>query len=324
MTSRVSDDRLQGLVLGTLPPLAAERLAALDAIARFVSVDDAGDADREAAEVLFVWDFRSTTLGAIVDTLPSLRWLHASSAGVEKLLVPAVVNADFVVTNSAGLFDEPIAEYVAALVLAHAKELPATLQAQADHRWSYREVAAVAGTTMVIVGMGRIGRAVGRLARALGMEVIGVRRSTEPLPDDPPGARVTSDLAAVAPLADYLVVTAALTPATRGLVSAAIVDALRPSAYLINVARSPIVDTDAVVAALRDGRLAGATLDVFDQEPLPPDSELWDVPNLLVSPHMSGDTIGFTGGIVDVFGENVRRYLRREPLANVVDVRRGY
>jgi phosphoglycerate dehydrogenase-like enzyme len=127
-----------------------------------------------------------------------------------------------------------------------------------------------------------------------------------------------------AAVADYLVVTAALTPETRNLVSAEVIAALRPSAYLVNVARSQIVDQDALVAALREGRLAGAALDVFDSEPLPHDSALWDVPNLLVSPHMSGDTSGYTLGLMDEFGEQLRRYRQGEPLLHVVDVRRGY
>lgn len=325
MTSeRPHDDRLPGLVLGDLPPLAAERLALLAPIARFTSLADASSADRTSAEVLFVWDFRSRSLDDVVRSLPNLRWLHASSAGVEHMLVPSVVESDLLVTNSAGQFEQPIAEYVAAYALAHAKDIAATLRSQAEHRWNYREVAMLAGTTMVIAGMGRIGRAVGRTARALGMELIGVRRSGRPHPHDPPGLRLTTDLAAVAPLADYLVVTAASTPETRGLVSAGIVASLRPSAYLVNVARAPLVDTAAVVAALRSGRLAGAMLDVFDTEPLPADSELWDVPNLVVSPHISGDTVGYTGDIIDAFGDNIRRYRAGEELHNVIDAKRGY
>lgn len=325
MTSeRPNDGRLPGLVLGELPPLAAERLALLTPLARFTSMADASPADREEAEVLFVWDFRSRSLDDIVRSLPNLRWLHASSAGVEHMLVPAVVESDLLVTNSAGQFEQPIAEYVAAYVLAHAKDLVTTIRSQAAHQWNYREAAMLAGTTMVIAGMGRIGRAVGRTAHALGMELVGVRRSGQPHVDDPPGLRLTTDLAAVAPFADHLVVTAASTPETRGLVSAAIVGSLRPSAYLVNVSRSSVVDTAAVVAALRSGRLAGAMLDVFDTEPLPADSELWDVPNLVVSPHMSGDTAGYTGQIIDAFGDNIRRYQAGQSLRNVIDVRRGY
>jgi len=311
-------------VLGRLPPLAADRLALLAPLAQFTDLAEASPADRERAEVLFVWDFRSRSLDDIVRSLPNLRWLHASSAGVEHMLVPAVVESDLLVTNSAGQFERPIAEYVAAYALAHAKDIPATIASQAAHRWNYREVAMLAGTTMVIVGMGRIGRAVGRTAHALGMELVGVRRSGQPHADDPPGLRLTTDLAAVAPLADYLVVTAASTPETRGLVSASIVASLRSSAYLVNVARASIVDLAAVVASLRSGRLAGAMLDVFETEPVLPDSELWDVPNLIVSPHMSGDTAGYTGEIIDAFGDNIRRYRAGEGLLNLIDVRRGY
>lgn len=316
--------RPTALVLGELPPLAAERLAGLASLARFVPLADATPADRAAAEILFVWDFRSRSLEEVVRSLPALRWIHASSAGVEHLLVPATMESGLLVTNAAGVFDAAIAEYVAAYILAHAKQVPATLEAQAEHRWSYREVAMLAGTTMVIAGMGRIGRSVGRLARALDMEVVGLRRSGEPHPDDPPGIWVTTDLSAVAPRADYLVVTAALTRETRGLVSGAVIDTLKPSAFLVNVARAPIVDLAAVVAALREGRLAGAMLDVFEAEPLAAGSELWDVPNLIISPHMSGDTHGYTGEIVDRFADNIRRYLAGDELRYRIDPSRGY
>jgi phosphoglycerate dehydrogenase-like enzyme len=172
--------------------------------------------------------------------------------------------------------------------------------------------------------MGQIGRAVGRIARALGMVVVGVRRSGEHHPEDPPGTRIVADAREAAAAADHFVVTAALTPETRGLVSAEVIAALRPTAQLINVARSAIVDQDALVAALREGRLAAAALDVFDREPLPVDSPLWDVPNLLISPHMSGDTTGYTLELMAEFGEQLRRYRRGEPLLHQVDVRRGY
>jgi len=238
--------------------------------------------------------------------------------------VPAVVDSDVVVTNAAGLFDPAMAEFVIALVLAHAKGLIGFDRAQQAHRWDYREAEMIAGATMVIAGMGSIGTEVARSALRLGMRVIGVRRSGTAAAGDPPGVTVTADLAAVAPRADYLVVTAALTPSSRGLVHRGIVEALSPSAYLINVARAPIVDTDAVVDALRAGRLAGAALDVFETEPLPADSPLWDVPNLLISPHMAGDTVGYTGGIVDLFGENLGRWRRGEPLQKQIDKGLGY
>ena len=312
------------LILGTLPPLAAERMRGLSGLADCVPYADSTPEQRERAEILFVWNFRSRGLDEIVRGLPALRWLHAASAGVEHVIVPAVVESDMVVTNAAGLFDAGMAEFTMALVLAHAKGLVGFERARAEHRWAYREAALVAGTTLVIAGMGSIGTEVARLARRIDMRVIGVRRSERSDPKDPPGVAVTTDLLAAAGQADYLVVTAALTPATRGLVHRGVIDALRPSAYLINIARSPIVDTDALVEALRSGRLAGAAIDVFDTEPLPADSPLWDVPNLFLSPHMAGDTVDFTGDIVDLFGENLARWRRAEPLDKQIDKAAGY
>ena len=312
------------LVLGDPGPGVVERLDALRDVADIASLQEASPAQQASAEVLLVWDFRSRSLDAVVRELPALRWLHAASAGLEHVLVPAIIEGDFVVTRAAGFFDEPIAEYVAALVLAHAKQLGTTIATQRERRWVHREATSVAGRTMAIVGMGQIGRAVGRTAHALGMEVVGVRRSGEGHPEDPPGTRIVAGPREAAAAADYLVVTAALTPETRDLVSAEVLAALRPEAYLINVARSQIVDQEALVAALREGRLAGAALDVFDREPLPPDSPLWEVPNLLISPHMAGDTIGYNLDLMDEFGEQLRRYRRGEPLLHVVDVRQGY
>ena len=312
------------LVLGDPGPGVAERLEALRGLADIVSLPTASAAHRAAAEILLVWDFRSRSLDAVVRDLPALRWLHAASAGLEHILVPAIIEGDFVVTRAAGFFDEPMAEYVAALVLAHAKQLQTTIAAQHERRWVHREAATVAGRTMAVVGMGQIGRAVGRTAHALGMEVVGVRRSGQGHPEDPTGTRILAGPREAAAVADYLVVTAALTPETHNLVSADVLAGLRPEAYLINIARSQIVDQEALVAMLCEGRLAGAALDVFDREPLPADSPLWEVPNLLISPHMSGDTIGYTLELMDEFGDQLRRYRRGEPLLHVVDVRRGY
>ena len=155
-------DRPLGLILGALPPLAAERFRALDSLAEFVPYDDASAEQRRSAELMFVWNFRSKGLDGIVAGLPSLRWLHAASAGVEHVIVPSVVESDIVVTNAAGLFDPAMAEFVIALVLAHAKGLIGFDRAQQAHRWAYREADMVAGATLVIAGMGSIGTEVAR------------------------------------------------------------------------------------------------------------------------------------------------------------------
>ena len=313
------------LVLGDPGPGVAERLDVLRGLADITPLAEASDAQKSAAEILLVWDFRSRSLDAVVRDLAGLRWLHAASAGIEHVLVPAIVEGDFVVTRAAGLFDEPIAEYVAALVLANAKQLAATIAAQRERRWAHREAAMVAGRTMAIVGMGQIGRAVGRTGHALGMEVVGVRRSGDAHPDDPPGTRIVSRPArgrgrGGLPRGDRGIDARDAQPRQRR-------GDRRAPAGGVPDQRRPVADRGPGRArgrAPRTGRIAGAALDVFDREPLPPDSPLWEVPNLLVSPHMSGDTIGYTLELMDEFGEQLRRYRRGEPLLHVVDVRRGY
>lgn len=312
------------LVVGTPPPGTLERLAERAPEIRCLPVASASPAEIGAAPILFVWDFRWRSFDQLLPVLPSLRWIHTASAGVDHVLVPEVIERGIIVSNSAGVFEQPMAEYVLGLVLAQAKGFVATFQAQRDRRWSYRETLPVAGATMLVVGVGRIGRAVGALARAAGMRVVGVRRQPgrDRLGlDDIVGV---DELKRVASAADYLVLTVALTPATRGLVDRATIDVLPPSGYVINVARAGVLDVDALVDALSDGRLAGAALDVFDDEPLPPDSRLWSVPGLLISPHMSADTIGWHERVVDVFVENARRFGDGAALATGIDPGRGY
>lgn len=287
-----------------------------------VHIEGADDGRLRAIRALLVWDFRWQSIDAVLALTPAVDWIHTASAGVNHLLDRLPRRPGLVVTNSAGIFDRPIAEYVLGLVLAHAKGFLETAEAQRERRWAYRETRDVAGEVMTIVGLGRIGQAVAGLALALGMRVVGVRTKPGPVP----GVEVvTSDrLTEALTQADYVVVTVALTKATRGLIGPREIAAIRPTAYLINVARGEIVDAAALVEAVGAGRIAGAALDVFEEEPLPPESLLWTTPGLLVSPHMSGDSDGWDARVVDLFVDNVRRYNDRMTLRNVVDVGRGY
>jgi phosphoglycerate dehydrogenase-like enzyme len=250
-------------------------------------------------------------------------WVHTASAGVDHVLFPELVSRGTIVTNSAGIFERSIAEYVLGLILLHAKGFRVTLAAQEEHRWAYRESADIVDKHLLVVGLGRVGRAVASLAVAVGMHVEGVRRSPGP---DPLVAAVhpVSRLADAVRDADYVAVTVARTPQTRHLLDAAILSSIKPGAYLINVSRGDILDTDALGLALRSGQLAGAALDVFESEPLLPSDPLWDTPNLLVSPHMAGDSAGWAERVVDTFAENGRRFRAGLPLLNSVDPGRGY
>lgn len=276
------------------------------------------------ADVLFVWDFRSHALATAWPAAGALRWVHAGSAGVNHVLSPELVARDVVVTNSRGVFDEPMAEYVLALALAIAKDLPGTLRLQRERRWRHRETEKLGGKHALVAGTGPIGRAIGRKLTAAGMTVTGVgRRARETDPDLGsvlPMARLDEGLAA----ADYVVLAAPLTDATRGMIDAAALSAMKPSARLINVGRGPLVAQDDLVDALSAGRIAGAALDVFADEPLPASSPLWAMDNVIVSPHMSGDVVGWRSELVALFHDNLTRYLDGRPLRNVVDKEHGY
>lgn len=290
---------------------------------RYATADDLAGA-LPGADVLLVWDFRSTALASAWPAADSLRWVHAASAGVNHVLTPEVVASDITVTNSRGVFDEPMAEYVLGLVLALAKDLPTTLTHQRERRWRHRETERLGGRHALVAGTGPIGRAIGRKLGAVGMTVTGlgrVARSTDP---DLGEVLPMSSLNDVLPDADYVVLAAPLTDETRGMIDAKALAAMKPTARLVNVGRGPLVVQDDLVEALSTGRIGGAALDVFVNEPLPGSSPLWHLPNVIVSPHMSGDVVGWRSELVTLFADNLSRYLDGRPLRNVVDKTRGY
>ncbi len=264
------------------------------------------------AEVLLVWDFTSDAVRDAWPAADTLRWVHTASAGVDRLTFPGLLESEVTLTNSRGVFDRPMAEYVLGLVLAMAKDLPGTLAAQARREWHHRETESIAGRRAVVVGGGPIGRAIAGLLGAVGMDV------------DLVGRRDFAGLPALLPRADWLVLAAPLTDATRGMLDATALALLPPSARVINVGRGALVVEPDLVDALRDGRIAGAALDVFAREPLPADSPLWTQPGVIVSPHMSGDLIGWRQELLEVFRDNLARYRAGEPLRNVVDKALGY
>ena len=276
------------------------------------------------ADVVFLWRMRSRLLAQAWESATTLRWVHTVSAGLDLVLFPELVRSDVVVTNSRGVYDGAMAEYALALMLAAAKDLPATLALQREREWVFRYTETLTDKRLLVVGPGSIGRAVARLAAAFGMRTAAVGRS--PRDGDPDFSRIAGPdglLDAVAD-ADYVVLTVPLTDASRGMIDEKALAAMKPTARLINLARGAIVDQDALVDALREGRIAGAGLDVFAAEPLDPASPLWAMPNVVVSPHISGDTDTSEQDVVDLFLDNLRRWLAGEPLRNVVDKRLGF
>ncbi len=306
----------------TARPQGIDQLDGL-ATVRYVTGNDLVDA-LPGADVLLVWDFRSDALGKAWPVADSLRWVHASSAGVNHVLSPEVVASEVVVTNSRGVFDEPMAEYVLAMALALAKDLPTTLVRQRERRWHHRETERLAGRRALVAGTGPIGRAIGRKLTAVGMSVTGLGRTARATDPDLGEVLAMDALPDVITEVDYVVLAAPLTDATRGMIDATALAAMKPSARLVNVGRGPLVVQDDLVEALRAGQLAGAALDVFADEPLLSDSPLWGLPNVIVSPHMSGDVVGWRSELVALFSDNLTRYLDGRPLRNVVDKTRGY
>jgi phosphoglycerate dehydrogenase-like enzyme len=293
-----------------------------------VRLDGAGvpDGDLSDAEVFFRWWMPPETLERILAAAPRVRWLHTPSVGVDEVLVPAVLARDITVTNSAGVNAIPIAEFVLMLMLAHvkrARDLAALTPEDAWARGEALRLDELHGKTALIIGLGSIGQEVARRAAAFGMRVLASRRRPAPAEGV---AQVVGEggWRDLLPEADVIVICAPLTAATRGMVDAAALARVKPGAYLINIARGQIVDTDALLAALHDGRLGGAALDALPEEPLPPAHPLWRAPNIWITPHISWSSPHIRARVAALFLENLRRFRAGEPLLNVVDKHAGY
>ncbi|RSN31504.1 hydroxyacid dehydrogenase [Amycolatopsis sp. WAC 04169] len=294
-----------------------------EAVVRYT--DAAGLADAlSGADAFFVYDFLSTAVPGAWHAADRLRWLHIASAGVDPVLFPGLQESDVVLTNSRGVFDGAIAEYVLGVVLTFAKDFARSWDLQKQRQWKHRESERIAGRRVLVVGTGPIGRSIARMLRAAGMSVAGVGR--RPRADDPDFGDVyaSAELSRHLPGADYVVAVAPLTEQTKGMFDAEAFGVMKPGSRFVNVGRGELVVTSDLIGALRDGPLGGAAVDVFDTEPLPAESPLWTMENVLISPHMSGDFVGWRNTLVEVFADNFRRWRAGEPLRNVVDKQLGY
>jgi phosphoglycerate dehydrogenase-like enzyme len=274
-------------------------------------------------DILLVTDFRVDVLEDVWPADCPIKWIHATSAGVDALMIPPIRDSEIPVTNARGIFDRGIAEYVLGAVLMFAKDTLGNLALQRQHQWQHRETALVRGARALVVGAGSIGAEVATLLNAMGMQVEGTARTAR---DEPPFSKVHAQdrLPELLPEADYVVITAPLTEQTRHLFDADLFERMKPGARLINVGRGPIVKTDDLVQALQDKRIAGAALDVFEEEPLAENSPLWDMNNVMISAHMAGDFIGWRRALGEQFVKNFQRWQSGEALDNTVDKKRGY
>ena len=247
-------------------------------------------------------------------------------------MFPDLINSDVILTNAREVHGPVVAEHVIALIFALAKRLPQAVRLQQKHIWGQDPMwhgrprpREVAGATLGLIGVGSIGRAIAQRACALGMRVIAVRE--HPQKGTSEGVQqvfAPTQLDALLSQSDYVVLAVPLTPATRRLIDAARLARMKPAACLINVSRGPLVDEAALAQALREHRLGGAALDVFEKEPLPSDSPLWDLENLLITPHTAALTEKLWERHYALVSENLRRYLNHQPLLAVVDKKKGY
>jgi len=313
----------------SLPAPAMERLCREFPDVAFDSPRDQAGVDRTLpeAEVVLGWAVRPENFRSA----KRLRWVQVTAAGVGHMLFPEMVESDVVVTNGRGIHAVAMAEHTIGVILAFVRKLHLARDEQHRKRWTQKELWAgspafgeLGGRTLGLVGLGSVGEEIAVRARALGLGVIAVRKHPRPGPgpaDEQWGPKRLGDLLA---RADFVVLAAPLTAETRGLIGREQLARMKPEAILINLGRGGLVDEEALIAALGEGRIAGAALDVFREEPLPASSPLWEMPQVIVTPHVSGLGPRYWERAMDLFARNLHAWRAGEPLINVVDKRAGY
>ncbi len=291
---------------------------------RFATTVEELQCQLPGAEAMLGWNFRADNLRDAWAAAGGLRWIHWAGAGVDAAMFDELVQSDVQLTNARGVFDRPMAEWVLGMIISFAKQFPQTLAYQQQSEWNYRLSEMVTGKRALVVGVGSIGREVGRLLATVGMEVEAVGRSARDGDADFGHVHAIDELHDCLARADYVVLITPLTEQTRGLFAAAEFAAMKPQARFLNIGRGALVVEDDLLAALHNGGIAGAALDVFVEEPLPQQSPLWKAPNCLVSPHMSGDFAEYENVMADQFIGNWKRYLAGDRLANLVDKNLGF
>lgn len=309
-------------------PLEPKHLAQIAAVAPDAELVDAGQ--QRVAEELFRADIFCGHAKVPVDWQGvvregRLRWIQSSAAGMDHCLVPPVIESDIILTSASGVLADQVAEHAIALITAWCRSLPVFFRAQQKRQFIRQPTGDLHRSTVGIVGFGGVGRRLARLLSVFKTRIL----ATDMFPVDKPdyvaelwpADRLNDLLAEV----DILVLALPLNQMTRGIINAAALGRMKPDALLVNVARGPLVDTAALVRALREGHLAGAAIDVTDPEPLPPESDLWEMPNVIITPHVGGQSRFRADGITRLFCENLRRFRDGEPLINyLADKRLGF
>jgi len=315
--------------LWTAPEWFSERLRAEFPQLQVVHLPDYKRVDEEIvdAEIVVSWSIRPEQ----IKSAQKLRWIHSTATAVHQLMFPELVNSDIVLTNAREVHGPVVAEHVIALIFALAKKIPDAVRFQQAHGWAQQRmfderprVREVAGAAVGLVGLGAIGRAVAKSAKALGMRVFAVREHPEKGNGGADEVFGPAQMDDVFRRADYVVMAAPVTDNTKAIANAERLALMKPNACLINVGRGALVDENALEAALREKKIGGAALDVFPKEPLATDSPLWDVPHLLITPHTAALTEKQWARHYELFAENLRRYLSDRPLLAIVNKRKGY
>ncbi|MGH3446951.1 MAG: D-2-hydroxyacid dehydrogenase [Nocardioidaceae bacterium] len=296
---------------GTVPALSApQRAAWLDLVSQ--------------AEVAFDFDWMAP--GDLPNNAPKLRWVQATSAGIGGFVERNGLDAtSLTITTAAGIHARPLAEFAAAAILHFVRDIPRLQRDQRNHHWERYESGQLAGRTVTIVGLGSVGKRLASLCQALNADVVGIVRTGSEHRHEPGiTIRTTEDLDGVLSATDILILCCPLTEHTRNLIDADRLALLSSTAIVVNLARGLVIDEDALIARLADRRIGAAALDVFSHEPLAPESPLWDMPNVLISPHSASTVAGENELLTDLFVDNLARYLTDEPMRNLYQRELGY
>jgi phosphoglycerate dehydrogenase-like enzyme len=277
------------------------------------------------AEIILHWSGSRDLLRSAFLASPRVRWVHSRAAGLDSILFPELVQSPIPLTNGTGVFSQSLGEFALTAILYFAKDLRRMLRNQDAGRWEQFDVEEIAGQTVGIVGYGDIGRAVASRVHAMGMRVLALKRNA-PASHDQRVVRFykPNELTNLLAQCHYVVVSAPLTPETRHMISDAAFAAMKPSAVLINIGRGPVVDQAALLRALSEGKIKGAGLDVFEQEPIPPGDPIYKFENVLISPHCADHTKDWLNQAMRFFIQQYERFRSGQPLENIVEKRLGY
>ncbi len=289
-------------------------------------VHDDREAELSEAEVLLRGGIPASVLDHLLARAPKMRWIHSVSAGIDRVATPAVRARALTVTNARGVFSRPIAEYVVMMMLAIARQLPQLLELQRERTWQPLRGRELSELTLGIVGFGSIGAEVARLLAPFGTRIMATRRRPERGAGEAANVELHGfdELEMVLAGSDVVLIALPLTEGTAGLIGVSQLQQMREHAWLLNIARGRLIDDMALRRALEAGWIGGAVLDVFAEEPLPPDSPLYGTPNLIITPHTSWSSSRVADRSIELFVDNLRRFVAGEPLANVVDLEAGY